>query len=509
MATKSLDRAVVEAWAQEATTRGLLAAGRLAEAVVEACTDMVFPRSLASAGEDALLMARVGGRRALAVFGPNVSGFKGIKASGGMLRLCPLDARNARRLRKILPFTAPRPLRDQPVTFGVGDRLGIASPGHLRLFHGRAAAPVLAQQSVRELDLTARTYEEVMDAACWAVFQEGYRAPWGADGDHLKTATWVRKAVKLGFTMITADVADYIRGQFGSAEEEAVMDAYRALPERRRGVLEDRYLGLRVALDNGEEVGFVPLELARIALVYGEALDHAVTLYNAARSGHRDFDFELSIDETMTPTLPAAHVFVATEMKERGIPLFSLAPRFIGEFQKGIDYIGDAAEFERSFTTHAAIARHFGYRISVHSGSDKFTVFPIVGRLTKQHFHLKTAGTNWLQGLEVICLKSPDFFRRLWTYALEVFPAARKYYHITPNMENLPKTGGLADDKLEVLLENPDSRQILHVTYGEMLRNAELRGRIYDLLEEHIEAYWESLERHIGRHLDTLGVDAR
>ena len=155
-----------------------------------------------------------------------------------------------------------------------------------------------------------------------------------------------------------------------------------------------------------------------------------------------------------------------------------------------------------SFRVHAAIARHFGYRISVHSGSDKFTVFPIVGRETRSFFHLKTAGTNWLQALEVICDKEPETFRELYAWALKTFPAARQYYHITPNMANVPPAEGLDPAGLRGLLANSDTRQVLHVTYGEMLRDATVNSRIYGILEANIEAYWKSVERHIGRHLD-------
>jgi hypothetical protein len=502
----TVDPSAAQEWVQNATTRGFIAGGRLAENVLAEGSELLFPSSLAKVGADTLIMARLEGRPVLAVFGPNKAGFKGVKIKQAAITLCPYGPRNSEKLRSLLPFTAPSPLRNQPVVVGVGDRLGLASAGHLRLFARYDAAPVLAQQSVRELDLTARDYEDVMNSATWAVFQEGYKRPWGADGDHLKTPQWVRKAVKLGYCMITADVSDSIHGEWAEAPEAEVEKAYEALEQGRRGELEDRYLSLVVDLDTGETVNFSRIELARIVLVYDEALDYAVQLYEAGTSADGNFDFELSIDETMTPTSPAAHVFVASEMKSRGIPLYSMAPRFIGEFQKGIDYIGEAREFERSFRTHAAIARRFGYRISVHSGSDKFTVFPIVGKQTRSFFHLKTAGTNWLQALEVIAQKEPSFFRHLWDMAQQVFPKARQYYHITPNMDNLPDVSSLDDAGLLELLENQDSRQILHVTYGELLRNQTLGERIYEILEQNIEAYWESLDRHIGRHLETLGV---
>jgi hypothetical protein len=508
---KKVDTQAASAWLGRAVERGAVANNVPAAGAVGAA-DLFFTGSLATVGQDTLVLAALEGspaRPCLVVFGPNRGRFAGtlVKAAGATARFCPLDHGNAERLRKLLPFTGPSRLGGEPVTIGLGDRLGLASPGHLRLIAGRAAAPVLAQQSVRELDLTNRTYEDVLDAATWAVFQEGFRRPWGADGDHLKTADWVRKAVRLGFTMITADVSDHIHKEFDGAPDQTVLEAYVRLPAARRAELEGRYLPLTLSLDTNEKIGFTRADLARIALVYLEALDAAEQMYRAgvkAGGGAARFDFELSIDETATPTMPAAHVFAATEMKTRGVPLFSVAPRFIGEFQKGIDYIGNPAEFDRSFRTHAAIARQFGYRISVHSGSDKFTVFPTVGRETRSTFHLKTAGTNWLQALEVISEKEPAFFGELYAYALKTFPAARKYYHITPDMANVPPADGVKD--LAGLLVNSDTRQVLHVTYGEMLRDPEVNRRIYAVLETHIEAYWKSVERHIGKHLDLLGV---
>src|SRR4030042_883158 len=87
-------------------------------------------------------------------------------------------------------------------------------PGGLGSSSGApTASPVPAQQSLRELTLTSRTYEEVLDASTWAVFREGWRDAWGADGDHLKTAEWVRRGLALGDTMITADVSDFIHGE--------------------------------------------------------------------------------------------------------------------------------------------------------------------------------------------------------------------------------------------------------------------------------------------------------
>ena len=188
-----------------------------------------------------------------------------------------------------------------------------------------------------------------------------------------------------------------------------------------------------------------------------------------AEKGEGRFDFELSIDETATPTTPQAHVFMARESSRRGVAISSLAPRFVGEFQKGIDYIGDVGEFEASFAVHAALCRSLGHRISVHSGSDKFSVFPAIGRLSRGRFHVKTAGTSWLEALRVVAAADPALFRDLYAHARRTYDNARKLYHVTPDLSRLPDPAGLPAAAAAALLDDRDARQVLHITYGEML----------------------------------------
>src|SRR5699024_7212699 len=131
----------------------------------------------------------------------------------------------------------------------------------------------------------------------------------------------------------------------------------------------------------------------------------------------KKFNFEISIDETETVTSPQAHFFVANELKSNKVNVFSMAPRFCGEFQKGIDYVGDLHQFENELMEHANIASFFGYKLSIHSGSDKFSVFPIIARHTEGVLHVKTAGTNWLEAIRVIAQQNPDLYRRLHRFA--------------------------------------------------------------------------------------------
>jgi hypothetical protein len=529
--------ATPQAWLQAAAEGGLIGPrGLLQEEKARGAAQLLYPSSLCR--EDGLQYALLrlpgssGGAgwfargRALGIFGSGrglprpAEEFEGEEiafehpaaGSGGMrVRFCPLSHANAIALRRVLPFCAPSPLARQETTIGLGDRLGVAGPGHIRTVRLYRASPVLAQQSVRELELTGRSYEQVLDASTWAVFQEGYRHPWGADGDHLKTEEWVRTALRLGFTMITADVSDYIRNEYAGAAGTEVMAHYGRLPESYRRRVEGAYLSLRLKVGEGLAVTFSPETLARTALVYGEAIEHAARLYRAAaeESPGGRFDFELSVDETQTPTTPEAHAFVALEARAAGLRLSSLAPRFVGEFQKGIDYIGSVSEFERSLAAHAALARHFGYRLSVHSGSDKFSVFPAVGRLTGGRFHLKTAGTSWLEAVKLMARLEPALYRRLHRAALERFDAATRYYHVSTDLARVPSLEGLEDGELPGLFDNPDARQLIHITYGELLRDPSLGPELCAALQRHQEAYWEALQIHIGRHLSTLAVPAR
>ncbi len=388
------------------------------------------------------------GEMMLGIEGPAEAGqgFSGTLGEAGVL-LCPLSHDNAVRLRQVLPFTAPTPVGENAVSFGVSDRLGVAGPGHLRAVRKFDAVPVLAQQSVRELELMGRNYGLVLDAATWAVFREGFQRPWGADGDHLKTAEWVRTALQAGYTMITADVSDFISRQYLEATESELRKAYEALDASYRRRIQQAYLGQELALDTGEKVAFAEGELLRTAVVYGEALAHAHRLCRSGVEvkGEGGFDFELSVDETEAPTTPVAHAFAALEAKEAGIRLTSLAPRFIGEFQKGIDYIGDPQAFARSLRTNASLARELGHRLSVHSGSDKFAVFPAIGRETRSRFHIKTSGTSWLEAVRVIAFREPELYRELHRKSLEGFPNAARYYHVTPDMGRIPDLKDLAD----------------------------------------------------------------
>ena len=421
--------------------------------------------------------------------------------------LSPLDHESAECLRKHFAWTAPSRVLDRDKTMGVGDRLGIAGDGHLRVFFKYPEIiPILAQQSIRELTLTNRTFADVLDSATFAVFRCGYKTGWGADGDHVKTAEEVEYALKSGFTMITLDCSEHIHDNVNDMSDAEVEKLYAS---KKDAELESLYLEKSFDVGEGISVTFDRKLFMKTVLIYKEAIDHAVKIWRTliCRDGVQVADFEISIDETLSSTLPEQHFFVANELARHNVRCSTVAPRFCGEFQKGVDYRGNLAQYEKEMKIHAAIARKFGYKISIHSGSDKFSIFKVSGRETAGRFHLKTAGTNWLEAVKLVAIKDPQLYREVHTYALEAFAEASKYYHVSTNLNNIPALSTLKDSELPNLFKNDDSRQLIHITYGLILNKKNSDGsytfkdRLYKLWREEREEYYKLLDSHIGRHV--------
>src|SRR4030043_1346297 len=124
------------------------------------------------------------------------------------LKVCDLSPENTVCLMTLFPYTRPVSLRPYPFTIGTGDRLGVATPGHLRAIEKFNVYPILAQQSVRENGQTGRNFKEVIRDAAWSVFQENYQKGYGADGDHLKSLLEVKNALEAGISMVTLDLSE-------------------------------------------------------------------------------------------------------------------------------------------------------------------------------------------------------------------------------------------------------------------------------------------------------------
>lgn len=471
----------------------------------------VYEASLTEVGSTTLLLVRTeAGKRLVAVGeGELYNQLDGDVVDGA--KVAPLTHANRLTLNQFLPYTAPQAFGTQVATMGLGDRLGIASPGHIQTIRGKDIRPVLAQQSIRELALTGRTYEDVLDAAAYAVFQEGYKDGYGADGDHLKKEEDIEYALRLGFTMLTLDCSENIDNTIEGLSAAEVAAKYEQLPASLREHYEKRYLETTANVP-GAALNYTREALQKDVLIYDAAINFMEAIYRKyIATLDRAVDFEISIDETATPTSPEAHYLVANELRDRGVKIFSMAPRFCGEFQKGIDYIGDIAQFERELASHAAISVHFEYKLSIHSGSDKFSVFPLIGQYTNGLFHIKTAGTNWLEAVRVVAKVNPSLYRRMHQYALEHFSEATAYYHVTTDIEAIVPLSEVADSDLPNYMEENNARQLLHITYGLLLQAKNADGsktfadEFFQTMAEQEDVFAEGLRKHIGRHLELLG----
>lgn len=473
----------------------------------------VYEKSYTVLDNVRLVMVKYDGKKSILAIGEgDLYGELEGESTGEEGKVCPLSHDNRLVLNKYFPYTAPQAFGKEVATMGLGDRLGLASPGHIETVRNRKVKPILAQQSIRELTLTDRSMHDILDAAAFAVFQEGYEGGFGADGDHLKEESDIEYALSIGMSMITLDCSDHIQNRITNASLEEIREEYNNLPEDVKNHYEEVYLN-KTFDANGVSIAFDSDELMKNVLIYHKAIDYMIHVYNKYVSKEeRAIDFEISIDETETITSPAEHFFVANELKLGGVEVISLAPRFCGEFQKGIDYIGDIEQFERELKDHASIADYFDYKLSIHSGSDKFSVFPIIAKHTNGVFHLKTAGTNWLEALRVISRVNTDLYRRMHAYALEKFEDARKYYHITPDIDSVKALEDVSDNELEEYLNDDNARQLLHVTYGVLLTAKNDKGEFlfkdefFNTLNDHEEEYRNALVHHIGRHVDLLNL---
>lgn len=460
------------------------------------------------------IMARKDGRDAFFTAGQDDPLFIGTCRAGDTFKLCELTRENCEMLQERFPFTAPVSLHGKDVTIGLGDRLGLCTNAHIAALRGTEVFPVLGQQSTRELSLTGRTNRDMMDTTAWQVFCSGYEGGYSVDGDHRKTLAEVLEAVRDGVTMITLDCSDHIEAAaYELPSVEAKRRCTQVFPSELLRLWKERYCEKTFPIGKTQSVVIRREDFWQMLLTYGDAVLFAENIYKEALLPcGRLISFELSIDETEMPTEAYAHYFIAAELCRLGVKADSIAPRFCGEFQKGIDYIGDLEQFRRQFRSHTAVADYFGHRISVHSGSDKFRVFPCIGKESGKRFHIKTSGTSWVEAVRVIAACDPGLFRRMLKYACDHFEEARKYYHIGAKVSNVPSPESAPDQVLPGLMDNTDVRQIMHIAYGVLLQTKTasetplFRDDIYRVLRDHRGEFCDTIRCHIRRHLLSLGV---
>ena len=443
-----------------------------------------------------------------------LSSFEGEAAAAGAGHVLtgPLSTANAKALQAAFPALRPQKIGGHRTSVGTGDRTGLATPGQARAFaaQGAGVMPVLAQQSIREMDRLGRSAQSVMDDAIFGLVEAGWDSGFGADCDHIKTTEGIDRGLEAGFVMFTLDPGDMVADvTAGVTEADAA-----ALPwDQLEDSLEDlkrRYVGM--TLDVGHSrIEVTEQDVITAAVKYGRAVVEAMRLYrHATENARHEIEIEFAVDETAWLTTFFEHFYMASELKRLGASWFSFAPRYVDGFEKGLDFLGDAEELRTNLEAHHAISQQFGgYKISLHSGSDKFSIYPLCVEATQGLVHLKTSGTSYLCGVEIVAAHDPELFSTIWDISRASYVEARASYQVSAHEDRTP-TSLEGVDLLELIRSN-DARQILHVGYGDSLNGKDAAGasihdRFLAVVAANQAQHTDVLAAHIGKHVSPFAA---
>jgi hypothetical protein len=410
-------------------------------------------------------------------------------------------------------------------SMGIGDRFAHQGKAQLAAFVkakslGVDVAPVWNKSNREHLIVHSRpdSVRVEADAATKAL---NWTSPYFVDADHIGIKTVDGFLGASDF--FTLDVADFINKP---ADEMSI-----------RGFVADQKMlagslavpGIARALDITES------RIEAIARKYLFAVQEAGRIYRhiLAAKGSGTFITEVSMDETDQPQTPVDLLFILAALAREGVPVQTIAPKFTGRFNKGVDYVGDVAKFETEFSEDLAVIAYavktFGLpaelKLSVHSGSDKFSIYPAIRRAIRKHnagLHIKTAGTTWLE--ELIGLASADgdglkIATDCYTQALSRFdelcgPYASVIDIDKAKLPSVDQVKSWSGEQYAATLRhdqtsgqyNPHFRQLLHVGYKVA---AQMESRFTDALARFEPVIAKNVtENTFDRHLKRIFIDA-
>lgn len=370
-------------------------------------------------------------------------------------------------------------------TFGVGDRFANGAHAQLAAFIeakklGIDIVPVW-NKSNREHNIIGSEPIQTRQAADKAVADLGWTGEYLLDADHINLSTVDRFVAPCDF--FTLDVADDI----GEAADPADVTAFIGKHPELIGT---------VAIEGIDQPFEITREdVERTANQFLKATQKAAAIYQhivTAKGGVDNFVTEVSMDETDSPQTPPELLIILAAIADQGIPIQTIAPKFTGRFNKGVDYVGDPVQFEKEFNDDLAVIAHAiksyglpaGLKLSVHSGSDKFSIYPIIRKAiqrTGAGLHIKTAGTNWLEEIVGLAEAGGDglaLAKTIYAKALEKKAALCEPYATVIDISDakLPSaeevhgwTSTQFTDALRHDQSNPgynaDLRQLLHVGF--------------------------------------------
>lgn len=409
-------------------------------------------------------------------------------------------------------------------SMGIGDRFGMQGRAQLAAFVkaaglGAEVAPVW-NKSNREHLIVGTEPSAVRQEADAAVRDLHWRGPYFVDADHIGIRT-VDRFIRCS-DFFTIDVADFI----GKSPDEA---------ETRAFVAEQRRLAGRLRIPGIDaELEITEAQIESVARKYLSAVKEAGNVYRHIQQarGGEPFITEVSMDETDRPQTPVDLLFILAALAAQGVPVRTIAPKFTGRFNKGVDYVGDVRQFEREFNDDLAViafaVRSFGLpvdlKLSVHSGSDKFSIYGPIRRCIRRHqagLHIKTAGTTWLEELIGLAEAGDDgltIAREVYFEALEHFDELCAPYAsvIDIDRDRLPSAAEVSrwsGAQFAAALRHdpgraeydPGFRQLLHVGYKVA---AKMGARYTDALKRHEAVIAANVTENLfERHLRRIFIE--
>jgi len=411
----------------------------------------------------------------------------------------------------------------EKLSIGVGDRFAHQAKAQLHACQlvaadGIEVVPVW-NKSNREHNFIGSEPASVLAAAQSAVKSLGWTKGWHVDADHIRVETVDRFLPHSDF--FTIDVADSIGQRAAPETVAAFVDRHPEL------------IGTISIPQIDRPFVIARTDIERVAGKFLLAVQDAGKIYRyiAEKKGADQFVAEVSMDETDSPQTPPELLVILAALADEKVPVQTIAPKFTGRFNKGVDYVGDLAQFEREFHDDLAVIAHavarYGLpanlKLSVHSGSDKFSLYPIIRRTLPKFdagLHLKTAGTTWLEELIGLAEAGGDGL----ALAKEIYAGAIGHVDefcapyasvIDIDQARLPTaqevagwmseqfTGALRHDQRHPSF-NPSFRQLLHVAF----KLAAKKGQRYlELLEANEEIVAKNVTENLyARHLKPLFV---
>ncbi|MBF6598260.1 MAG: hypothetical protein ITF98_08535 [Fermentimonas sp.] len=406
-------------------------------------------------------------------------------------------------------------------SIGVGDRFTLQGKAQLSAImkaneKGLEITPVW-NKSNREHIYVGTVPADTRYEADEAVKALNYKGAYFVDADHINLDT-VSKYVEMS-DFFTLDVASFI----GKESKKEDVEAFVASCKKYMGQLQ--IPGIEFPLNITDEL------LHEVADKFLAATQQASEIYAYLKKekGEANFITEVSMDEVESPQTPLEMLFILKMLADKGVPVQTIAPKFTGRFNKGVDYVGNLDQFAKEFEEDVLVieyaVKEFGLphdlKLSVHSGSDKFSIYPIMAKVIAKHdkgLHVKTAGTTWLEEVIGLAVAGGDalslakkIYENSYTRRDELCAPYADVIDIDPaQLPSIEEVNGWSGEKYANTLRhipghpdyNPNFRQLIHVAYAVA---AKMGNEYTDLLTKHADVVGSCVEENIyDRHLKRL-----